>query len=143
MEEDERGMYCTTRNQTRCSHTYCPLHTSKRPLRFWLVQAQDVNAPWLRGSVLVGARVGGFVLSLGMAGNRPGFRIRRDSKSFNSMRENEQRKPSVYPHEASTEQFEMRGNNAREKVRGKRKSKKNWISPRLNLLCPTFQPPMS
>ena len=82
------------------------------------------------------------MLSLGMAGNRPGFRIRRDSKSFNSMRENEQRKPSVYPHEASTEQFEMRGNNAREKVRGKRKSKKNWISPRLNLLCPTFQPPM-
>lgn len=95
-----------------------------------------------RKRLLVGARVGGFVLSLGMAGNRPGFRIRRDSKSFNSMRENEQRKPSVYPHEASTEQFEMRGNNAREKVRGKRKSKKNWISPRLNLLCPTFQPPM-
>lgn len=66
-------------------------------------------APCVRGSESPSARVEGFALSLGLAGDRPGFRIRGDASPPIQMRENEHSKPSEYPHEASTEQFEMRG----------------------------------
>lgn len=63
------------------------------------------------------ARVVSFPMSLGLAGNRPGFRIREDAKASDLIRENVQGKPSRIPHEESSELFEI--GKEREQFEGK------------------------
>lgn len=81
-------------------------------------------------------------MSLGLAGNRPGFRIREDAKASDSIRENVQGKPSRIPHEESSELFEIEKEREQFEGKARRDARKqeNWAGTRLELAVPTFKP---